>query len=361
MRPLTTTLPPAEVAKLLDIPPALVDALLDSGRILCQVKDGQALIPLAQLEEFFRDGLIRVYQGEGSGPQLPVASGQLPGELRPSQVVPGTGNGEREGSGPQLPVASGQLPGALRASEEVPRTGNGERATLSGEDALATRNSPPATSPQPATLPDQRRLPRYVPRRQIGGIFDDVKFTIVQISASGLRIRHGEPLLPGSEAKLTFALMSPARSIVVRARVVWTSLASAGEDRFSISGLRVIEHAERLERAVDSLLATHELQPERRERQRRSDDALGVLAVATDDEIALVTSAIQKFASDPVEASRWYSRGRFALSDETVRRVAPRKPRDREEVLGIWEYLDRQVDLEKVASVVAWELSRVRS
>ena len=75
---------------------------------------------------------------------------------------------------------------------------------------------------------------------------------------------------------------------------------------------------------------------------------------ASDDEIAMVTAAIQKFAQDPVEASRWYSRARFALSDEHVRRIAPPRPRDREEVLGIWEYLERQVELEKVAGVVAW-------
>jgi hypothetical protein len=315
VRPLTTTLTPAEVATLLDVPPALVDALLDSGRVLCHVKGGEARVPLAQLEAFFRDALMRVDQGEA-----PAVAGP------PAEVAP------------ELPVTSAPLPEEPQPDEEVLATGNGQ----------------PATPPPPRELPDQRRMPRYVPRRQIDGIFDDVKFTIVQISATGLRIRHREPLLPGSEAKLSFALLNPARSVVVRMRVVWTSVASAGEERFAISGLRVLEHGERLARAVDSLLATHELQPERRTRQRRSDDAMSVLAQASDDEIALITAALQKFASDPVEANRWYSRGRFAVSDEHVRRVAPHKPRDREEVLGIWEYLDRQVDIEKVAGVVAW-------
>jgi hypothetical protein len=322
VRPLTTTLTPAEVATLLDFPPSLVDALLDSGRILCHVKGGEVRVPLAQLEELFRDALIRVYQGEA-----PVAEPIAEPEPLPVTRDP-------------LPVTRDPLP-VLPPVEEEPGevarvTGNGERATPHRE------------------LPDQRRMPRYIPRRQIDGLFGDTKFSIVQISATGLRIRHREPLLPGSEAKLTFALLKPARSVVVRVRVVWTSLASSGEDRFAISGLRAIEHADRLAQAVDSLLATHELQPERRARQRRSDDAMSVLATASDDEIALVTSAMRKFASDPVEANRWYSRARFALSDENVRRVAPPKPRDREEVLGIWEYLERQVEIEKVASVVAW-------
>ena len=319
MRPLTTTLSRDEVATLLEIPSALVDALLDSGRILCHVQGGEVRVPLAQVEAFFRDSLIRVYQGEA--PVVQQAAGPLPP--------------------PELPVAASPMPveDEQRADEE---------------EAGAIGSRPGPAPPAPRELPDQRRLPRYVPRRQIDGIIDDVKFTIVQISASGLRIRHRDPLLPGSEAKLTFALLNPARSVVVRVRVVWTSLARAGEDRFSISGLRVIEHPERLARAVDSLLATHDLQPERRERHRRSDDAMAVLSAATDEEIALITSAMQKFAADPVEASRWYSRARFALADENVRRVAPPKPRDREEVLGIWEYLDRQIEIEKVASVVAW-------
>ncbi|HEX6099242.1 MAG TPA: PilZ domain-containing protein [Thermoanaerobaculia bacterium] len=317
MRPLTTTLTPAEVATLLDFPPSLVDALLDSGRVLCHVKGGEVRVPLAQLEELFREALIRVYQGEA-----PAAE--------PSVIL-----SREDGEGPPPDEAA-----------SVPAV-----ESFSVFAAPEDRPVPKAAPPEP---PDQRRMPRYIPRRQIDGLFGDTKFSIVQISASGLRIRHREPLVPGSEAKLTFALLKPARSVVVRMRVVWTSLASSGEDRFAISGLRAIEHADRLARAVDSLLATHELQPERRARQRRSDDAMSVLATASDDEIALVTSAMRRFASDPVEANRWYSRARFALSDENVRRVAPPKPRDREEVLGIWEYLERQVEIEKIASVVAW-------
>lgn len=314
MRPLTSTLTPAEVAELLDLSPAAIDALLDSGRVLCHVKGGEPRIPLAQLEELFRDSLMRLYAAES-----------------------------KVDTQPQIAA-----PAAAPEPEPEPESPN--------EEPPATSDQQPATkiAAAPKSLPDQRRTQRYVPRRQIDGIFEETKFTILQISATGLRIRHRDPLLPGSEAKLTFALMKPARSVVVRARVVWTSLARSGEERFSISGLRVIEHGERLQRALDSLLMTHELQPERRARNRRGDETTSMFAGASDDEIAMVTAALQKFAQDPVEASRWYSRARFALSDEHVRRIAPPRPRDREEVLGIWEYLERQVELEKVAGVVAW-------
>lgn len=321
MRPLTSTLTIPEAAALLDISPAAVEALLDTGRVLCHMKGGEARIPLAQLEQFFRDALIRIYQADAA---------------------------RRE---PEPGPAAVEQPAPAPAPEPEPEP------EPVREEPQATSNQPPAAAPpgEPRALPDQRRALRYIPRRQIDGLFEETKFTILQISTTGLRIRHREPLFPGTEAKLTFALLKPARSVVVRARVVWTSLARSGEERFSISGLRIIEHADRLARAVDSLLMTHDLQPERRVRNRRSDDAVAtVLAGASDEEISLITAAIQKFAEDPVEASRWYSRARFALADEHVRRIAPPKPRDREEVLGIWEYLERQVDLEKVAGVVAW-------
>lgn len=318
MRPLTATLTPAEVAALLDLTPATVEALLDSGRVLCHFKDGEPRIPLAELETLFRDAMIRLYRAEAFAVQpaqrLESVAAEPLGVEAPPPVHPDDAQAEM--------------------------------------DPVEVATPPASVESRPAKLPDQRRTLRYVPRRQIDGIFDVAKFTILQISATGLRIRHRDPLLPGTEAKLTFSLIKPARSVVVRARVVWTSLARSGDEQFSISGLRAIEHSERLARAVDSLLATHDLQPERRVRNRRSDEL--ILDGASDDEIAMVTAAMQKFAQDPVEASRWYARARFALSDEQVRRLAPPKPRDREEVLGIWEYLERQIELDKVASVVAW-------
>ena len=306
-----STLTLAELSKLLGVSPRAVEALLEDGALLCQMKEGEARVPLAQVEAFLRDSLMKVYRAESEG------------------VI-------------EAPAREEPIPGPL-TDDEVPSPLHEPAAPLVRMAAVV-----------PAEQPDLRRMPRYVPRRQIDGIFEDLKFTIVQISRTGLRIRHKESLVPGTEGKLSFALLKPARSVVLRTRVVWTSLARSGEERFSISGLRVIEHSERLEQAVEMLLAGHDLQPDRRIRSRRDADATAVVATASDEEIALITNALQRFAIDPVEASRWYSRGRFALSDEQVRRLAPPKASDREEVLGIWEYLERQVDLEKVASVVAW-------
>ena len=69
---------------------------------------------------------------------------------------------------------------------------------------------------------------------------------------------------------------------------------------------------------------------------------------------------MRRFGSDPVEANRWYSRARFALADEEVRKNAPARGRDREEVLGIWEFLGRRLEIREVAGVMTW-LRQTRS
>jgi PilZ domain len=316
-------LPPDQLNRLLQLPEGLLESLTDSGRVLCHLRKGETTIPLAQLETFFRETLIRIYQVQGSG--------TIEAEEKPVEV---------QAAPPPEPVAV--------VEPVVP------------PPPAPARTSEPVVFPMPRPEPPMREslehrvATRFVPLRQVDGIFGDERFTILQLSTTGLRIRHRDPLMPGDEAKVSFALMKPARSFVMRARVVWTSIARQGDERFSISGLQVIEHAERLVRAIELMKNAHELQPERRERARRETDALLPIEGVTDEEIALISAAVQKFAEDPVEAARWYSRARFAVSDDAVRREAPQRPREREEVLGIWEYLQRQVEIPKVAGVVAW-------
>lgn len=342
MRPLTTSISRAELSRLLDLPVEAIDALLESGRVLCRMKNGEPHVPLEQLETFFRDALMRIYRAE-------VESDEPPSERateREPSVEPRRERAMAEASIPEPAMPEADV------SEPLPPEG---LASMRDENVVREVVRPASSPPPPRLAPSEQRLTdRYVPLRRLGGIFGETKFTILQMSKDGLRIRHDEALLPGTEAKLSFALLMPARSVVVRARVVWTSLAKAGEEQFSISGLRIIEHADRLEQAIESLKSTNQLQPERRAQVRRATDGVTMVEDISDEEMALVTAAIKKFATDPVEASRWYSRARFALSDENVRRAAPRRPRDREEVLGIWEYLDRQVDIGKIAGVVNW-------
>jgi hypothetical protein len=324
MHRLTVSLSREEVGRLLDVPPAVVDGLIDSGRILCQFRKGEPRVPLEELEAFLRESLVRLYRAEAAADSVVMVAA-------PPQVA-------------ERPIADAPI------AEEPPPLP--DEPAEEPEEEPEEIEDPPEAEAEP---PDMRLAQRFAPMRQIDGIFGDTKFTIVQMSRTGLRIRHSDPLVPGEEAKVSFAIVASARSFVMRARVVWTSLASSGGKTCSISGLRVIEHADRLGRAIDLLAQSHNLQPERRVMERRAGSTPIVpLEGVSDDEVAIVVGALQRFASDPVEANRWYSRARFALSDESVRKLAPPRPRDREEVLGIWEYLEHQVEIPKIHGIVTW-------
>jgi len=321
-----------EISNTFGLDPAVIDALTESGRLLCHLRDGEVRIPLSQLEAFFREGLIAVYRAQAQE-ELVSAPMSLPAELQPEPEAPPLQVVALPAEPEPEPEPAPEPPRAVAAIVEEP------------EEEEEEKNEPV----------DTRVAPRYIPRRQIDGVFNNVRFSIVQISATGFRIRHNEELLPGDEAKLSFALLNAAQSFAMKARVVWTSVAREreGDSRsFFISGLRVTAHAERLAKAIEILKSAHELEPDRRATPRAG--TVAPPSGASDEEVAMVMKAVQRFANDPVEASRWQARARFSLSDPQVRRFAPAKPRDREEVLAIWEYVERQVEVPKIIEVMAW-------
>ena len=207
-----------EVSELLGLNPAVIDALFVSRTL-----EGDAIAA--------------------------VGSGAVLSRFAPA-AVSGAGDARRCSSG-----AGGQ-PGH--------GSGDRDRGAACGGDAGArvpiVRTSEEELS-DAEQRPNLRAGVRYVPRRQIGGVFRDVKFVMLQLSSSGLRIRHDEALHPGDEARLSFAILNPPKSFVMRARVVWTSIAQRGDERsYYISGLRVVENTDRLVNAAYLLRTARELQ-----------------------------------------------------------------------------------------------------
>jgi hypothetical protein len=309
-----------EAARLLSLDRTVINALVASGSLLCHVRDGKETIPSAQFETLFRDSLLRLYHAQA------VAR-------RPVDEV------ETAIEGLEL---------------EVPATVGATPEPIIGDDTASFLMRSIGEAPvDEEERPNLRIAPRYIPRKQLSGAFREIKFTILQISATGMRIRHEETLLPGEEARLTFAMVSRSQSFVVRARVVWTSIAQRDDaPSFCISGVRVTQNADQLRRAVELLREAREVEPERI--TRRKSAAPSALTGLSDDDVAAIIRAVRHFTADPVEASRWYSRARFSLSEEQVRQAAPTRARDREEVVGIWEYLDRRMDLKAIAGVITW-------
>lgn len=280
-----------QTAEILDLPPSIVDKLVRSGQL---PSDGSG-VPAAEIQNYLSQSLIRLFRMQATEP-VPVIE-------------------------PEAPAAETVIVRSIAEYEEDMR---GDK-------------------------PELRVAPRYVPRRQLGGTFRELRFTLLQLSTTGLRIRHDETLRPGDVARLTLSLQRPARTFAMQARVVWTSIAQRGEGpTFCISGLRVLDLGP-LQQVIHHLRDARDLQAD--EGRRRQTSPLSGL---TDEEVAAIIRTVRRFASDPVEAGRWYSRARFALADEEIRAAAPQRARDREEVIGVWECLERKLDISKVASVVTW-------
>lgn len=282
-----------QTAEILDLPPSIVDKLVRSGQL---PSDGSG-VPAEVIQTYLSQSLIRLFQAQA-----------------------------RETAATQ---------------QEAPFE----------PDTLITRSIAEYEPEMRAEGPEMRIAPRYVPRRPLGGTFRQSRFTLLQLSTTGLRIRHDDTLRPGDVARLTLALLRPARTFAMQASVVWTSIAQRGDNpSFCISGLSVLD-AGPLQHVIQHLRDARDLVPDQGRPRAVNPAALNGL---TDEDVASIIRAVRKFSSDPVEAARWYARARFALADEQVRAAAPARGRDREEVVGVWEYLDRRLDLGHVANVVSW-------
>jgi hypothetical protein len=312
--PSDVTLRRDELSEVLALSPKVVDALIATRAIVPERRDDREVVPCEQLERVFRDSLLRVYQAQAAR----AAVAPKPVE-RPE------------------PETEFELETEMETEEPIP---------------VITRTSDEHLTAPEEERPDLRLGARYLPRRQMGGVFRNVKLSVLQLSNTGLRIRHSEALRPGEEARLSFAMQNPARSVVMRARVAWTSIAHRGEGAsFYISGLKVTANAERLTEAIALLRTARELHLDESRRTTRLPMPVSGLP---DEDVVAIIRAVRKFAADPTEATRWYTRARFAIAEEDVRRDAPRGARDREEAVGVWEYLQRRVDLRAVAGVVQW-------
>lgn len=317
-----------DTARILSLPHTAIAQLVTERRLAVN-SPSDMTIPAESIEAFLRDRFLELYRAEAAPQALADAV------VQPSvQAAPVDAHAEES-----IDLEPQAQPDPAAERLEITRSFNEYE-----NDARPER-------------PNLRIAPRYVPRRQLGGTFRGMRFTVLQLSTTGLRIRHEESLRPGDLARLTLSLMRPARTFAMQARVVWTSIAQRGDGpSFCISGIRVTENADQLRTAIDLLRDGRDLQQDEGARRGAAASLTGL----SDDEVASIIRAVRKFNADPVEANRWYTRARFALADESVRNAAPARARDREEVVGVWEYLDRKVGLQQIAGVVTW-LRQTRS
>lgn len=217
--------------------------------------------------------------------------------------------------------------------------------------------------------PDVRNLrgrERYRVKQRFGGSFGAAQVTLIDVAEEGAQIEHAQPLRLASKGRFWFKRAEVSASL--HAFVVWSRLSKtpneAGKYLYR-SGLRFDEGAgnflEAMQMLADQGVIERDDDSLNRKKQRAEDikqeragkpivRMVGSESDISPDQVLLIQHARARLKENFDEAQKWYSRAYFALRDGRTSNTAElmRYPED---VLAVWEYLERSVPLSTIKRV----------
>ena len=217
----------------------------------------------------------------------------------------------------------------------------------------------------PIDVSELRRSPRFIALEPIKGYYANCEVVIHDLSEGGFQIEHVDPLKLASSGLLSFENPKTFEGIEFRVKVVWSRLSSTPNARGKLlyrSGLRVEQAEDRSRKALTRLIAQFTRPDEQSlERKRKKVRDLAkerasrpVIKFIRNTGPALeqtrtITEARRYLRSNPVEALRWYNRAKYSLSEEQIRTLEEMNVSFRDDVLAVWEYLERKIPIALVA------------
>lgn len=220
----------------------------------------------------------------------------------------------------------------------------------------------------PPDSTELRRAARYLPLSPIAAHLGAIEVFIHDLCEGGFQIAHAEPIKLANSAWIDFENPKTYETIEFRCRVVWSRLSSKLDSRgrpLYRSGIR-IEEADEANRAALQKLLQQAARPDvdslekKREKLRAAADAKASRPIIKfqrqsqleAEQVAQIEAARRKLRSDPVEAMRWYNRARYSMSPQDYSAVQEVTSQGyREEVLAVWEFLQRKIPLGMIARV----------
>lgn len=203
---------------------------------------------------------------------------------------------------------------------------------------------------------------RFIADRPFAGIFGSASVSVVNLSSQGVQIEHPTPLRLGSKGRLSFSLDSV--SVNAFGISIWSHLSKTPNEQGKYlyrSGVRIEAGIEEFATALQKFIndntvrLDHESMARKEQRlidrQEERKSAIKVIRTSHEipaDQILLVQHARERLRANPEEAQKWYNRAKFALS-ETPGSTDPIP--NREEVLAVWEYLERTIDVNTIVQV----------
>ena len=210
------------------------------------------------------------------------------------------------------------------------------------------------------TVEEGRLEERYSFLRVIEGVFGSVDFALADIGEHGLHVQHLSAIKLGTEDTVSFAVTDAGVSVRLHGYVVWSRFADPKDTRPYHSGIRVDDPDGVLKSAIKTLLEyrTLRVDEESMARKRAMLEKRSQATKATrlkqttqapripDDVILLVKQTSLRLQANPAESVRWYNRAKYSLNE------AGEQIHARDDVLAVWEYLERSVELSIITRIL---------
>jgi hypothetical protein len=215
-------------------------------------------------------------------------------------------------------------------------------------------------------IEDLRSADRFILTERLTGSFGSAPVVLIDVGEQGVQIEHTQPLRLATKGRLWFK--RGEISVSLHAFVVWSKLSQTPNEQGKYpyrSGLRVDEGVDEFTSAVQ-MLAEHGVikrdddslnrkrqRLEARKQEKSGKPTMKFVPTESDispDQVLLIQHARERLKGNFDEAQKWYSRAYFALRDGTSA-VGGQVVRYPEEVLAVWEYLERSVPLSTIKRV----------
>ena len=215
-------------------------------------------------------------------------------------------------------------------------------------------------------ISELRITERFRTAEALSGSFGSASVTLLDVSASGAQIEHAQPLRIGTRGRLWFKRGDV--SVSLQAVTIWSHLSKTPNPQGKYlyhSGVQLEADSRDFHFALQALLDHGVLSPDRESLERKKKRVLERAAeknnrptmkylrpdieVPADTQL-LIEHARKQLLADPMEAQRWYQRAKYAITHGTAN-IAGDAIRSREDVLAVWEYLERSVEISTIVLV----------
>jgi PilZ domain. len=211
-------------------------------------------------------------------------------------------------------------------------------------------------------------MQRYVAVPPLQADFCGYPVLVYNLAEGGLQVEHAAPFKLGLHGKARVSLPAENRQLVLVGEVVWSRLSRTPDEKGKYlyrSGVRIDLSTEEARNALRYLITTYarpDLGTLERKRQAMLERARSIArrpGVKTqqfgpsipNDVVLLIQQAIERLRMHPDEAAKWYNRAKFSVSQKEDGTVDELLFHYKEDVLAVWEYLERTIDVNVISKV----------